>query len=162
MSNRDPEKITGTIIKALQIAKQRGIIISGWGGLVKGSLPDNVYHIDSIPHDWLFPQTSVVVHHGGAGTIGAGLRAGSPTVVIPFFADQPFWGRCVYEAGVGPKPIPQHKLNPENLAHAISAAVCNKTMKQNAMDIGKRIRSENGVERAAQLVHRFVQEKKIG
>ena len=162
MSNRDPEKTTGTVIKALQIAKQRGIIISGWGGLVKSSLPDEVYHIDSIPHDWLFPQMSVVVHHGGAGTIGAGLRAGCPTVVIPFFADQPFWGRCVYEAGAGPKPIPQHKLNPENLAHAISAAVCNKTMKQHAMAIGKRIRSENGVERAAQLVHRFVQEKKTG
>jgi sterol 3beta-glucosyltransferase len=103
---------------------------------------------------------SVVVHHGGAGTIGAGFRAGCPTVVIPFFADQPFWGRCVYKAGAGPKTIPQHKLNPETLAHAISAAVYDKTMKQKAMAIRNHICRENGVERAVQLVHRFVQEKK--
>ena len=45
-----------------------------------------------IPHSWLFPRMAAVVHHGGVGTTAAGLAAGVPSIITPFFADQPFWG----------------------------------------------------------------------
>ena len=66
----------------------------------KGVLSEK-FQLKAVPHDWLFPQVAAVVHHGGAGTTAAGLRAGRPTVICPFFGDQPFWGRRVHELGVG-------------------------------------------------------------
>ncbi len=85
MSNRNPEQTADLIIQALSLAKQRAILLAGWGGLQKTSVPDSIFMIDSIPHSWLFPRVSAVVHHGGASTTAAGLRAGVPSVVIPFF-----------------------------------------------------------------------------
>ncbi|KAL8489886.1 hypothetical protein ACS0TY_025682 [Phlomoides rotata] len=71
-----PQKMTQIIVEALEITKQRGIINKGWGGL--GDLAeekDFVYLLDNCPHDWLFLQCASVVHHGGAGTTAAGLKA---------------------------------------------------------------------------------------
>ena len=84
-----------------------------------------------------FPHTAAVVHHGGAGTTAAGLRAGKPTVICPFIADQPFWGSVVHELGVGPEPIPQRRLSVENLASAITTAVTDAEM-QRACSVGGR------------------------
>lgn len=78
--------------------------------------------IEEAPHEWLLPQVAAVVHHSGAGTTAAGLRAGRPTVICPFFADQPFWGRRVHALGAGPLPIPQRELSARRLAKAITTA----------------------------------------
>jgi UDP:flavonoid glycosyltransferase YjiC (YdhE family) len=89
----DPEAMTQTIFDAVTAAGVRAIVSKGWGGLGRDqglSVPDNVYIIGNCPHDWLFLRVSVVVHHGGAGTTAAGLKAGKPTIVVPFFGDQPF------------------------------------------------------------------------
>ena len=86
---------TGIVLDALKLAGQRGVLATGWGGLAAGDVPDGIYLLESVPHHWLFPQVAAVVHHGGAGTTGAGLRAGRPTVVCPFVGDQFFWGRRV-------------------------------------------------------------------
>jgi UDP:flavonoid glycosyltransferase YjiC (YdhE family) len=87
--------MTQLIFKAIEKAGIRAIVSKGWGGLGGDNLkvPENIYMIGNCPHDWLFTHVSVVVHHGGAGTTAAGLRAGKPTVVVPFFGDQPF---CEY------------------------------------------------------------------
>ncbi len=103
MSPRNPEAMTQVILQALARTQQRAIILSGWGGLHSGDLPDSVYMLDSIPFSWLFPRVAAVVHHGGAGTTSAGLRAGVPSIIVPFFADQPFWGQRVADLGVGPR-----------------------------------------------------------
>ena len=102
MSSRAPEQTADLIIQALKLTNQRAILLSGWGGLQKANIPDSIFMIDSIPHSWLFPRVSAVVHHGGASTTAAGLKAGVPSVIIPFFGDQPFWGRRVAALGVGP------------------------------------------------------------
>ena len=119
MAGRNPQKITGIVVEALQKANVRGIIATGWGGLDASDLPENLIKIGSAPHEWLFPRVSAVVHHGGAGTTAAGLRAGRPTVVCPFMIDQPYWGDRVHSLGVGSKPIPQKKLTADKLAQAI-------------------------------------------
>jgi UDP:flavonoid glycosyltransferase YjiC (YdhE family) len=100
--------------------------------------------IDEVPHAWLFPQLAAVVHHGGAGTTGAGLRAGVPPVLIPFFADQPFWAERVAALGVGPAPISRRRLTAERLAGAITQAVAPE-MRARAAALGRQIAAEDGV-----------------
>jgi sterol 3beta-glucosyltransferase len=95
---------------------------------------------------------AAVVHHGGAGTTAAGLRAGVPTVICPFFGDQPFWGRRVASLGVGPQPIAQKGLSAEKLADALLTVIGNKTMKERAAALGATIRSEDGIGRAVALI----------
>ena len=145
MAGRDPARVAEIAIAALQKAKLRGIIATGWGGLDPGELPDTIFQIDSAPHAALFPQVSSVVHHGGAGTTAAGLRAGCPTIVCPFFGDQPFWGECVRELGVGTKPIPQKQLTVERLASALTEVTTNPTIRQRANALSDRIRREDGI-----------------
>jgi sterol 3beta-glucosyltransferase len=156
MKGSNPEALTELVLNALAQTGQRGILITGWGALSNVDLPDNVFKIDSVPHDWLFPKMAVVVHHGGAGTTAAGLRAGVPCVIIPFGADQPFWGQRVAELGVGTKPIPRKELTAERLATAIRTATSDEAMKACARALGEKIRSEDGVARAVELFHRYL------
>jgi sterol 3beta-glucosyltransferase len=152
MNNRDPQATTELVLKALQLSGQRGIVFGGWGGLSSADLPDNVFQIDSTPHDWLFPRMAAVVHHGGAGTTAAGLRAGVPSIVVPFFADQPFWADRVRKLGVGPTPISRKRLTADNLADAIREAVGSEDIRARAAALGERIRDEDGVANAVEAL----------
>lgn len=152
MGNRDPEQTADLVLQALARTQQRGILLSGWGGLRKENLPDTVCLVNSIPHSWLFSRVSAVVHHGGAGTTAAGLRAGVPSIIIPFFGDQSFWGHRVAELGVGPEPIPRKQLTVERLAQAIQRTVTDKSMRQRAANLGSKIQAEDGVAKAVAIV----------
>jgi sterol 3beta-glucosyltransferase len=143
---------TEVVLEALKLSRQRAVLASGQGGISSSKVPKNMFVIDAVPHDWLFPQTAAVVHHGGAGTTGASLRASKPTVICPFVGDQPFWGRRVEALGVGPSPIPRGKLTAERLAEAITTAVTDQAMQERAHSLGELIRSENGVGRAAAVI----------
>lgn len=107
-------------------------------------MPDNILMIGNCPHDWLFQQVSCVIHHGGAGTTAAGLALGLPTIIIPFFGDQQFWGSIVARAGAGPAPIPYKRLNLENLSNAIQKALESRTLDR-AQEIARRMQEESGV-----------------
>jgi sterol 3beta-glucosyltransferase len=150
MNNIDAERLTDIVLRALELTGRRGMLVTGWGGLGDSDLPDTVFRVEEVPHDWLFERVEVAVHHGGAGTTAASLRAGVPTVVVPFFADQPFWGWRVAELGVGPDPIPRRSLTVEQLANAIQQATADRDMNSRAIALGRRIRGENGIERAVE------------
>jgi len=152
MHNRNVEEITELVLRALERTGQRGVLHTGWGGLEPTARSDQVFWVGSVSHHWLFPRLAAVVHHGGAGTTGAALRAGVPAVVVPFMSDQPFWGRRVFELGVGPRPIPRRQLSAERLAHAIEVAVSNQDLRKRAAALGALIRSEQGVTRAVELI----------
>jgi sterol 3beta-glucosyltransferase len=154
MPSRDAQAQTRLVLEALAQSGQRGVLATGWGGLAAADVPADVYLLDAAPHDWLFPRVAAVVHHGGAGTTAAGLRAGVPNVICPFFGDQPFWGRRVAALGVGPQPCPQQRLSVGRLAEAIRAAVEDSAMRERAAVLGARIRAEDGVARAVELVER--------
>lgn len=162
MGNRSPEETTRLALKALSLSGQRGVLASGWGGLSQTDLPDTVHMLKSIPHSWLFPHMAAVVHHGGAGTTAAGLRAGIPSIIVPFFGDQPFWGQRVSKLGVGPLPIPKKHLTAEKLAQAITQAVSDAEMRHRAADLGQKIREENGLTQAASLVKQLTEHVKTG
>ena len=155
MLTRNPEETAELVIEALTRTGQRGVLSSGWGGLKKENLPETIFMVGSVPHSWLFPQMLAVVHHGGAGTTGAGLSAGIPSIIVPFFGDQPFWGRTVFELGVGSKPIPRAHLSAERLAEAIQIAISDKAMQKKAALLGERIRAEDGVARAVAVINRL-------
>lgn len=152
MNSSKPEETAEIVLQALVRTGQRGVLYAGWGGLKKEQLPEHVFMTDSIPHTWLFPRMAAVVHHGGVGTIAAGLAAGVPSIITPFFADQPFWGQQIYRLGVGPKPIPRRRLSVDNLAAAIELAISDMEMRKRAASLGEHIRAENGMTRAVAII----------
>ena len=131
---------TDMVIDSLKSTGQRGILATGWKGMFKiDNVPENIYILESVSHSWLFPKMAAVVHHGGAGTTAAGLRAGVPSIIVPHSNDQFAWGRRVYELGVGPKPIPRKKLTSEKLSGAITDALREET-KEGQKSLGKRFK----------------------
>ncbi len=156
MTLPDPERLARIVLEAADKSNQRVLMASGWGGLATSTLPEHAYILESVPHDWLFPRCVAVVHHGGSGTTASGLRAGKPTLVCPFFGDQPFWGRRVCELGVGPKPIPQKKLSVENLSEAMRQMTTDEKMRQKAQDLGEKLREEDGVANATEIITRYL------
>jgi len=143
---RRPQELADLVLAAVRQAGRRAILLTGWGGLTVPDSSDDVLVVDEIRHDWLFPQMSAVVHHGGAGTTGTALQSGIPSIVVPSFADQFFWGERVAALGVGLN-LPRRKLIPESLAGAITAT-SDPAMGRRAVDLGVKLRAENGVRRA--------------
>ncbi|GKZ31574.1 hypothetical protein AbraIFM66950_000147 [Aspergillus brasiliensis] len=146
----NPGSLTKIVFQAIRESGQRAIVSKGWGNLGADvdDIPENIFMINKCPHDWLFQHVSCVIHHGGAGTTAAGLVLGRPTIIIPFFGDQPFWGSIVARAGAGPLPIPHKQLTVEKLTNAIKQALEPETLEK-AKEIGKEMRTERGVENAA-------------
>jgi len=113
-----------------------------------------------VPHDWLFPRMRAVVHHGGAGTTAAGLRAGVPAVIVPHFADQPFWARRCHRAGVATRPIPRARLTAEKLGEAIRSAAEDEGMRVRAQEMARCITAEHGARTTALLIEQYFDERR--
>lgn len=145
MAGTKTAKVSRIVVDALKQAKLRAILSTGWGGLDAKNLPESILQIDGAPHSWLFQRMAAVVHHGGAGTTAAGLRAKKPTLICPFFGDQPFWGRRVHALGAGPAPIVQKDLAVENLAAALRDLTSNADYRRNAESIGDKLRNEDSI-----------------
>lgn len=146
--------MTSLVLEAMASCGVRAIISRGWSNLGEG-LPDeleNVLFIGDCDHEWLFQHVTAVVHHGGAGTAACGLKNACPTLVVPFFGDQPFWGDMIAEAGAGPRPIPHKLLSSQNLVGAIQFLLASET-KQAAQRISSQMTSEEGVKAAVQSFH---------
>ena len=156
MAGRNPGHFARIILQALAESGQRGLLLTGWGGLDVSQIPAGVFVVDSAPHSWLFPRMAAVVHHGGAGTTAEGLRAGVASVIVPFIVDQPFWGKRVKALGVGPEPIPAKQLTADRLAAAIDQAVSDRQMRARAAALGEAIRGEDGVGNAVKIVQQVL------
>ncbi len=156
MPVRNPERATRLIVEALQQSGQRGIVQAGWGELGNSAMPESVFRLDYAAYEWLFPRTAAVIHHGGSGTTSFGLRAGVPNIVVPFVFDQFFWGARIAALGVGPRPIPFRRLSRDRLAQAITRAVSDAQMRQQAAEVGAKIQAENGVAAAVEVIQRRI------
>ncbi|KAL8937913.1 MAG: hypothetical protein Q9216_004175 [Gyalolechia sp. 2 TL-2023] len=152
----DPDKFTNMIFEAIEMAGVRALVSKGWGGLGnEGNAPDSVYMLENTPHDWLFPRVSAVIHHGGAGTTAIGLKCGKPTMIVPFFGDQPFWGAMVAKAGAGAEePVPYKDLTAERLAEGIKQCLSPEA-RANAEKLARDIELEgDGAKNAVESFHR--------
>lgn len=152
MVTTDASRIAAMVAEASARAGVRAVMATGWGGLTPGESSENVFVIDEAPHDVLFPKVRAVVHHGGAGTTAAVLRAGVPQLVIPFLADQGFWGSRVAVAGIGPAPIPRRRLTVDSLEAALRELTGNTAYQATAASLGSLIRREDGLAEAARII----------
>ncbi|ORY84459.1 hypothetical protein BCR37DRAFT_267731 [Protomyces lactucae-debilis] len=176
----DPKALTKAVVEAVKKSGVRCILSKGWSdrGSKKDDddeeedertekekeeekrkqkeeenkeFGDSILSVDSIPHDWLFPQLDCACHHGGAGSLGASLRAGIPTIVKPFFGDQYFFGGRVQDLGVGQC---LKKLTAKSLSEALKFCTTDELTIQKADKIGEQIRSERGVDNAIENIYR--------
>ncbi len=153
MVSADPATTRRVVRAALRRARVRGVLLDDPAA---DPSDDEVQVVADVPHAWLLPRTAAVVHHGGAGTTGAGLRAGVPNVVCPVVFDQPLWAERVHALGAGPRPLPARRLTAQTLGDAIAQAVKTPAMRARAAALGRQIQAERGVERAADLIERWL------
>ena len=142
MPAADREALSEVIGIALRRSGLRAVVNTGWAGLAPAA--GEVLTVSDVPHDWLFPQMAAVVHHAGAGTTAAGLRAGVPSVPVPFMVDQPFWAQRLKGLGVAPEVIPFRKLTADRLAGALTEATGNPEYRRRAGDVAGRLAQEDG------------------
>jgi UDP:flavonoid glycosyltransferase YjiC (YdhE family) len=161
MPIKNPQRTTDIILEALKQSGQRGILHMGWGGLGNQELPDYVFKMDYAPYGWLFPRMAMVIHHGGSGTTAFGLRSGVPSCVVPFVFDQYYWGDRIARLGVGPEPIRHTQLTVERLRAAIDLGVNDSRMRQRAGELGQKIRAENGIDSASQVIEKIIQTRNL-
>ena len=154
MSDKDPEHQTRLVLRALELAGQRGVLLTGWGAVARLPTSASVFYVDDVPHSWLFPRMAAVVHHGGAGTTAAGLRAGVPSLITPFLLDQYAWADRVAKLGIGLRLADHRRLTAEKLAQAIHSAVADSALRARAAAFGESIRAEDGVAHAAEVIER--------
>lgn len=153
-SDPNPEVITALLIKSVQIAECRAIIQSNWEDLSELPESKNIYRITHAPHQKIFPQCVMVVHHGGAGTTHAATLSGCPSLVVEHFADQPLWGNILERRGLAPKQLHRRNVTSEKLAKAIKKVLNSPEMSQKAKIISATMQKENGVAGAVELIEK--------
>lgn len=147
-----PEQTGRLVLDALQVAGLRAVLAMPDMALAGSPLPSWVYPSLDAPHAWLFPRIAAAAHHGGAGTSGAALRAGIPSLALPMAVDQFFWGRRVAELGAGPRPLPRRSLTANALAEHLALAVREPTYRSRARELAAVLSTENGVSRAVERI----------
>jgi UDP:flavonoid glycosyltransferase YjiC (YdhE family) len=145
------ESLSELVAAAVRRADVRAVVQTGWADLAAHT--DDILLIGDVPHEWLFPQMAAVVHHAGAGTTAAGLRAGVPAVAVPVLLDQPFWAARLHRLGVSPDPLLQRELTADALAAAIRTCVDDAGYRERAADVARRIRAEDGTAAALEVVN---------
>jgi UDP:flavonoid glycosyltransferase YjiC (YdhE family) len=148
MATGHGERFAEIVLAAVRRAGVRAVVQAGWAGLAVAG--DDVLSIGEAPHDWLMPRTAAVVHHAGAGTTAAGLRAGVPAVAVPVLADQPFWARRLHALGAAPRPVPLPELTADALAAALREVTTTPSYTARARALARRLAVEDGTARVAQ------------
>ncbi|MFF1548945.1 glycosyltransferase [Streptomyces sp. NPDC058291] len=149
----DPRRLSAEIVRALRRAGLRGVIQRGWAGLEADG--DDMLTVDDVPHALLFPETAAVVHHCGAGTTAAGVRAGAPAVPVPIQFDETFWADRLVSLGVAPTSLPLRRLTADTLAAALAQAVRAPEHRARARELAARVRTEDGTGRVVEAVGRW-------
>ncbi len=153
MTGFDTRRLMDALIAAL--AGRRALFHAGWSGADPKALPGNVFAIGDTPHDWLFPRTAAVIHHGGSGTSHSAARAGVPSVVTPFAGDQFFWAERLRLTGVAPAAVDGRRPTAEAFARALDFAASAPVLGR-ARTLGERMRAEDGVANAVAAIERIV------
>ncbi|KAI5475042.1 hypothetical protein MNV49_002067 [Pseudohyphozyma bogoriensis] len=154
----DAAAVTKAVVAAVKNADVRAVLSKGWSergatNVEEVPLPEEIFSVPSIAHDRLFPLIDAACHHGGAGTTGASLRAGLPTLIHPFFGDQHFWAGRVSKIGAG---VAIRSLTEKDLTAAFKAGTTDRVMKEKAAALGEKIRAENGPREALNFIYNHI------
>ncbi len=153
MTGFDNARLLDALVTAM--AGRRALFHPGWSGIDPKALPDNFLAIGDTPHDWLFPRTAAAIHHGGSGTAHSAARAGVPSIVTPFAADQFFWADRLRLAGVAPAATDGRRPKATAFASALDFAAAAQ-VRSRARVLGETMRAENGVANAVAALERIV------
>ena len=155
MDDGKAAQVTQWVVDVAQHSEQRFVLSKGWAGLGQQALPENIYVTGPVRHELLFPRMCAVIHHGGAGTTAMAARSGVPQQILPHLLDQYYWGRQVYTRGLGPRPLPKARLNPQRFARMIHQ-LQRPDYAARAQALGRRLQQLNGVQLTADFVLRFL------
>lgn len=153
MAGMDGPGMVDALVSALD--GRRAVFYPGWSGMDQIALPDNMLRIGMTPHDWLFPKTAAVIHHGGSGTTHSATRAGRPSVIVPFAGDQAFWAERLGRLGIAPPALVGGRLSANALRDAI-AFVEQPRVLEKAARLGEAMASENGLTTAVLAIERWM------
>ncbi len=153
MTGFDRERVLPALLQAL--APRRVLLFPGWAGLPTGALPADVFVLGPTPHEALFPHCALAIHHGGSGTTHSACRAGIPSLVMPFAADQFFWADRLYRLGVAPAPLSPKRLDAATLAAAITFVETDAT-RARAAALGVAMSHEDGVACGVAMIERWL------
>ncbi|MFI7427751.1 glycosyltransferase [Micromonospora sp. NPDC049836] len=151
------ERLQDAVAVAVKRTGVRAVVQSGWADLTP--VGGDILQVGDLPHDWLFPRTAAVVHHAGAGTTGAGLRAGVPAVPVPVLVDQPFWAARLHRLGVAPRPVPIHELTADTLTDALRSCLDRPAYRDRATALAQRVRADDGPAAVLSLIARLAGER---
>jgi UDP:flavonoid glycosyltransferase YjiC (YdhE family) len=152
MTTSDSDRLTKIVVEGVCRAGVRAIFATGWGAIGGIDVPETIHVIGGAPHDALFKHVSAVVHHGGAGTTAAGLRAGLPAMVCPLTVDQPFWGRRVRALGCGPQPQPLKRLRSVRFSEGLAELTGTESYRVRAKEVAEAIAKEQGTASAVEII----------
>lgn len=156
-SSAEAERLSALVAQAVSDTGVRAVIQAGWAGL--DSCGDDMIAIGEVPHDWLFARVAAVVHHCGAGTTAAGLRAGVPAIAAPgAYGDQPFWARRLFSLGVSPRPIPLRGLTADNLGRAMRDVLSDGRFRDHAARVATAVAAEDGAGRVLKAVENALEQ----
>lgn len=159
MKKGNPQKVTTEIIKGVKKLNMQVLVSTGWGGLVLSQEfindPD-VMFVKSVSHTKIFPLVKVILHHGGIGTTHAALRAGTPSVIVPFIVDQPWWAHKLHTQKLGPKSLPFRKLKSKKVSTRIVEAL---RYKQNVMNVSNKMKTDNGIKNTIRIIKGYLESK---
>lgn len=162
MVNNNPEGKTEAILDLLQKHDIPAILNTSWGGLRQPEKAyENTLFVDNVPYDWLFPKVYAVIHHGGSGTTHTGLKFGCPTLVVPHIVDQFFWGKTVYDLGVGPKSLPIKKLDEERLESLLIDLWLNDQYKDKAQLIARKMVTEDFADEIMKRIEALIPDRSL-
>ncbi len=146
-----PERILDLLMQVLEHLDLYAVIARGWSGFPPVPHP-RIHWVEAVPHEWLFPRVDAVVHHGGAGTTAMGLRFGKPTLILPFLADQFFWGERVEAVGAGRMLAGRAARDFGYLRQAFRQILEDPEIHENAAQIGRKIQQEQGIDHAVKEI----------
>ena len=152
MGDPAPQETIALLRRAVQWAGVRAIIQSGWAGWHFESDADCLGVTDELSHDHLFTRVAATVHHGGVGTVMTAARAGVPQLIVPHLLDQYYWGRRIWELGLGPRPVPKNRLSAEGLSQILDRMITTRTMRAKARKLSHLLRHRDGARQAADLI----------
>jgi sterol 3beta-glucosyltransferase len=156
MPDSESSRVCDVVVRSIRRLGLRAIVAKGWGAMAGASSSSDILVVDDVPHEWLFPRVAAVVCHGGSGTVSAALRAGTPSVVVPYLADQPFWGWALERLGVAPRMVPRWSLSARKLTTALKQATADDAMRSRAKEVSRIVQTEEGVQRAMDVIEAWL------